>query len=126
MNNDKINEYIYIKYAIILIGIVGLILFVRMGERKDKLADKRFHDLKINGVIEQIKFFENQRGTPSFYIAGTWHNFGLFGHMITPFAKLNDSIAKNYQSDTINIFRKNEASNWIYFKSVVTVDKDYK
>lgn len=112
MNKKVIKEILYIKYAIILIGVIGFIIFILIGEKKNKLAETRYLELAIKGVIVEINFFKSDHGAPSFYINGAWHNFDLQGHKIIPYAIPNDSLVKNSGSDKIQIYRKKESGEW--------------
>jgi hypothetical protein len=112
MSKKGIKEILHIKYAIILIGVIGFIIFILIGEKKNKLAEIKYHELAIKGIVEEIKYFDNYRGTPSFYINGAWHNFDLHGHRLTSFTIPKDSLVKKSGSDTIQIYRKNEGDEW--------------
>lgn len=117
MTEQKAKEFAYIKYAIILIGILGHIVFTIKGERKEKLAERKYHNRAIEGVVEEIKFYENQRGAPSFYISDTCITFGIEGLKLIPFIKQHDSIVKRTGSNTITIYRKDEKGNWVFIKA---------
>ncbi len=117
MSEKGIKEILYIKYAIILIGIVGFVIFIAIGEKKDKLAEIKFHELAIKGVVVEINFFKSDHGTPSFYINGAWHNFDLLGHKLLPYTFPNDSLVKKSGSDTIQIYRKSEGGEWVLIKA---------
>lgn len=112
MSNKEIKEISYIKYAIILIGVVSFAIFIFIGEKKNKLAEIKYNELAIKGVVVEIKFFQSQHGTPSFYINGAWHNFDLQGHKLISYILPNDSLVKNCGSDTIQIYRKKEGGDW--------------
>lgn len=105
-------EISYLKYSIILIGVVGFLIFIVIGEKKNKLAEMRYQELAIKGIVVEINFFKSDHGTPSFYINGGWHNFDLQGHKLIPYTIPNDSLVKKSGSDTIQIYRKKVGGEW--------------
>jgi len=112
MSKKEIKEISYIKYTIILIGVIGLIIFIVKGEKMNMLAEIRYHELEIKGIVVEINYFKNDHGTPSFNINGDWHNFDLHGHKLIPYTISNDSLVKKSGSDTIQIYRKKEEGEW--------------
>lgn len=112
MDNKGIKEISYIKNIIILIGVVGVFSFIIIGERRDKLAEKRYHEIAIEGMVDEINFFRSYHGTPSFKIKGAWYNFDLHGHKVLPFVKPGDSLVKKQGFDAIQIYRKNSDGEW--------------
>jgi hypothetical protein len=106
-----------IRILFIFFSIIGLIIFIINGERNDKLADIRFNVLEINGIITDIKYFENKRGFPDYLINDKWIYLGLNGEKIQNHVIINDSLCKNSGSDTINIYRKNENDEWVLIKA---------
>jgi len=103
----------FMRIIFFIIFIIGTIVFFLKGERNDKLAALRFNKHEYRGIVVDINYYENRRGFPDYLINGKWIHLGLNGKKIQNHVKINDSLCKKSESDTIQIFRKKEGGEWV-------------
>lgn len=101
------------KQITLIVIVISFIVFIAYAFfYKDYIANERFFNERISGIINEEKHFEGDRGYPWLKIDGQWKNIGKFGVWAQRYSNVGDSIVKDSGTMTIIIYRKNEENKW--------------
>jgi len=101
----------FFKIVFIITAFLTLIIFIIEGFYKDKKGRETFIQESYHGIINDIVFFEGNRGFPLLKINNNWHTCGILESKIQNYIKVGDSISKNSGREEIKVYRKNINGN---------------
>lgn len=103
------------KYSITVITGLVIFLIVLILRSRYNLRNE-FSDLEVKGIITKIELREKKM--PFFYINGSWVYFGKHSYTMDRYLDEGDSIAKESNSNRIELYKKSESPDHLEYKRV--------
>ena len=104
----------YKTIAIIAFFIVLFSGFFLRGYFMNKKAEEAFiNEKEYAGLIEEIVYFNGNRGLPKIKIVNQWVLFGgKLEATVSTYIEVGDSISKSPGENIIKVYRRNKSGQW--------------